>query len=242
VDGVCFLNKDNAYIREYAIKNTCKKVWFSMLTEADYQVVNMYQTSEITQFTVLVDGMYYEFETRLLGKHNVMNLLAMISVAHTLGMDMAILQNVVKHMPCIEHRLERKDFHGRTLIDNSYSSNIESMKESLEILSMMPNKKIIITPGLVDLAYMVDETHYQFGSLMKEKVDIVILVGESQTSMIYNGLIENGFSEENIYIVNSMAEGLSKSLEVSEVNDTILIENDLPAVYMAASDIKKGGK
>jgi UDP-N-acetylmuramyl pentapeptide synthase len=62
VDGVCFLNKDNAYIREYAIQNTCKKVWFSMLTEADYQVVNMYQTSEITQFTVLVDGMYYEFK------------------------------------------------------------------------------------------------------------------------------------------------------------------------------------
>lgn len=242
VDGVCFLNKDNAYIREYEIQNPCKKVWFSMLTEADYQVVNMYQTSEITQFTVLVDGMYYEFETRLLGKHNVMNLLAMISVAHTLGMDMAILQGVVKHMPCIEHRLERKDFQGRTLIDNSYSSNIESMKESLEILSMMPNKKIIITPGLVDLAYMADETHYQFGSLMKEKVDIVILVGESQTSMIYNGLIENGFSEEHIYVVNSMAEGLSKSLEVSEVNDTILIENDLPAVYMAASDIKKGGK
>ena len=106
----------------------------------------------------------------------------------------------------------------------------------------MPNKRILITPGLVDLAYMADETHYQFGSLMKEKVDIVILVGESQTSMIYNGLIENGFSEENIYIVNSMAEGLSKSLEVSEVNDTILIENDLPAVYMAASDIKKGWK
>ena len=239
-DGISFLNKDNAYIREYEMEYPCSVVWFSMQTEADYQVVNMYQTSEITQFTVLHDNVYYEFETKLLGKHNVMNLLAMISVAHTLGIDMESLRTLVASVECIEHRLERKDWYGRLLIDNSYSSNIESMQESLSVLSMMPNKKVVVTPGLVDLAQMQDEMNHLFGTLMKDKVDAVILVGEEQTKEIARGLRDVGFEE--IYIENDMASSLKKVLEITNSGDTVLIENDLPSVFYSKSDLVKGGK
>ena len=239
-DGICFLNKDNAYVREYEMEYPCSVVWFSMLSEADYQVVNMYQTADITQFTILHDNQYYEFETKLLGKHNVMNLLAMIACAHTLGMDMDELRVLVSSLPCVEHRLERKSWFDRLLIDNSYSSNIESMQESLQVLSMMPNKKVVVTPGLVDLAQMQDEMNYLFGTLMKDKVDSVILIGEEQTKEIYRGLMDVGF--ENVYIENTMQLGLKKALEITDAGDTVLIENDLPSVFFGKSDLRKGGK
>ena len=239
-DGICFLNKDNAYIREYEMQYPCRVVWFSMQTDADYQVVNMYQTSEITQFTILHDGVYFEFETKLLGKHNVINLLAMISVAHTLGIDMEELRKLVSSVDFIEHRLQRKQWNGRVLIDNSYSSNIESMQESLHVLSMMPNKKVVVTPGLVDLAQMQDEMNHLFGTLMKDKVDAVILVGEQQTKEIHRGLTDVGF--ENIYVADNMSLALNKALEITSVGDTVLIENDLPSVFYSKSDLMKGGK
>ena len=241
-DGIAFLNKDNAYIREYPLKNTCRVVWFSMQSEADYQVVNMYQNSQITQFTVLVEDTYYEFETKLLGKHNVMNLVAMLAVAHTLGMTMTDLQAIVKNISCVEHRLERKQWKGRTLIDNSYSSNPESMQESLVVLAKMENKRVVVTPGLVDLAQMQESTNQLFGSMMKDKADAVVLVGEEQTRSIYRGLEECGFDKDCIFVVASMQEGLLKALEITRENDTILIENDLPDVFYSKADLQKGGK
>ena len=45
-----------------------------------------------------------------------------------------------------------------------------------------------------------------------------------------------------LYIENDMASGLKKALEITNVGDTVLIENDLPSVFYSKSDLVKGGK
>ena len=70
-DGIGFVNRDNAYIRTYSIKNTCRIVWFGMSEDADYRCCDIRYSEEGTSFTVIQEGESHRFHTKLLGKHNV---------------------------------------------------------------------------------------------------------------------------------------------------------------------------
>ncbi|MDD6467207.1 MAG: UDP-N-acetylmuramoyl-tripeptide--D-alanyl-D-alanine ligase [Erysipelotrichaceae bacterium] len=236
-DGIGFLNQDNLYIREYELQNTCQIIGFSHQHPSDYQLVRYEDSDKGTKFTIRIHQKEeYEFETLLYGKNHLMNLTAMIAVAHTLGMSMEELQKNVKKIEAIEHRLEKKEIQGRICFDNSYSSNLESAKESMELLAKQANKRVLITPGLVDLDQKQEEMNFEFGCHIKDCADVVCFVGEHQTQSIQAGLLQSGFPSENIFVVNSMAEALQKSLELTTVGDCILIENDLPKVYQDQRD------
>ena len=102
---------------------------------------------------------------------------------------------------------------------------------SLEVMKMMPNKRFIVTPGMIDLGKKQNEANYEFGYSMKDHVDIVILVGKNQTKPIKEGLDDSGFKSENIYIVDTVKEAFGLVYQMADRSDTILLENDLPDAY-----------
>lgn len=232
-DGLGIINIDNKYIKDYKIRNDVKILKISIKDEtADYYAYDLNYSKEGTTFKLKLDNKIYKFKTILLGEHNVMNILCGIAVGHYMKMDPKEIVKAVNNINQVEHRLQIKEINGYTFIDNAFNSNPIGCKYSLDVLNMMPNKRIIVTPGLIDLGNQENEMNYEFGKYMLNKTDYIILVGEKNTAYIKKGAISTGFNKDNIIVVNNVKEAFSYIYNNFSKKDTILLENDLPDAFL----------
>jgi UDP-N-acetylmuramoyl-tripeptide--D-alanyl-D-alanine ligase len=231
-DGVGVLNFDNDYIRHYKIQNTCRIITVGIESmDVDFRAIDITYTPEGSGFNVQSEDGSIPFKTRLLGKHNVSNILVAIAVGRALRLPWDKLQKAVANVNYIEHRLQLKKINGLTFIDNAFNSNPEGSRMSLEVLKMMPGKRFIITPGMIDLGNQQKMYNSEFGKTMKDCADVVILVGKNQTRPIYEGLKESGFEMENVFVFTTVKEAFAYVHKHASSKDTILLENDLPDAF-----------
>ena len=142
------------------------------------------------------------------------------------------MQKAVLGVKAVEHRLELRRAGNITYIDDSYNSNPVGSKMALDVLKSMPNLKIVMTPGMVELGRESYELNKEFGKLMKGTCDIAILIGERITKPIKDGLDEVNFDKKNIYVVKSTNEAFALLKKLTYGKEAYcLIENDLPDIY-----------
>ena len=232
--GVGVLNADDELQVSYKLKNNCKILWVGIDSEdVDVKASNIKMTYQGMTFDVIFKGdkTKYNFETKLLGKNNIYNILAGLALGKYLGISVSQLQMGVKRVKAVEHRLELKKFGSINIIDDAYNSNPVGSKMAVDVLGLMPGKKIIVTPGMIELGDKQYEYNNTFGKQIADVCDEVILVGKEQTKPIYDGLVEKKFDEKHIYVINDvkLAFKLMKDLEDGETY--VLLENDLPDIF-----------
>jgi UDP-N-acetylmuramoyl-tripeptide--D-alanyl-D-alanine ligase len=169
--------------------------------------------------------------TALLGRHNVQNILGAAAVAHTLGLSMEeIARGIAKTEP-VEHRLQLiPTGNGITVIDDAFNSNPAGARAAIEVLKSFPGRKIIVTPGLVELGDAEAEENEAFGQAMAGAVDIAILVARNAEAM-KRGLLDAGFDEGNVIVTGKLAEATVELGKLTRIGDVVLFENDLPDHY-----------
>lgn len=232
VYGTAILNYDNAYIRNYSIKNKCNKITYGIHYEdVDIRAIDIQYHNDGTTFTVRDQERAYTVSTKLLGEHNVLNILAGICLAKTLKVKEDQIQNAIRRIPFVEHRLQIKKEKTYTLLDDSFNSNPEGAKYALDVLHKMPNCKWIITPGFLDMANEKEKAHITYAKQIAKVCDIVILIGKKHTKDIYETLLEEGFQKDAIYTFEKMQDALIKVDNECRNQEIILIENDFPDAF-----------
>lgn len=233
-NGVAFLNIDDELQVNYHLKNKVKVVWYGLNSNADVYASDIKYSSNGMNFKVHFknDKETYDFKTKLLGEANVYNILAGIAVGKELGLSIIELQRGVLQIKPIEHRLQIKKYGRITYIDDAYNSNPVGSKMALDVLKLMPGKKIIITPGMIEMGDKQYEVNYNFGQFIASSVDLAILVGIEQTKPIQKGLLEANFNKDNLIVLNDVKEAISIAQNYFLNDETyILLENDLPDIF-----------
>jgi UDP-N-acetylmuramoyl-tripeptide--D-alanyl-D-alanine ligase len=230
-DGFGILNADNEFIRSYAIQNPVKTVTYAIHHDADYRAEDIRYTPTGSSFTVVYKDERIPMETKLLGELNILNILSAVAAARYLGIDWQVIRRAVRSMPQVEHRLELKKINGLRFIDDAFNANPVGSAMALEVLGMMPNTRIIVTPGMIDLGPKQEEINHAFGEKMKGKADVVILVGETQTRPIWQGLKDSGFDMENVLVMKTVKDAFAWLWAHGDPTGTILLENDLPDAF-----------
>lgn len=236
-DGIGILNMDDPKQTSYKLKNNCKIVWIGIDNkEADIYATNLKTTNRGYSFDITFkkEKKTYKFETKLLGRHNIYNILSSVALGYELGIHIERLAQAVKQVKPIEHRLELKRLGNFYQIDDAYNSNPTGAKNALEVLSTMPGDKIVVTPGMIELGEKEDEYNREFGRQIATiaKPDYVILVGKKKTKPIYEGLLKNGFDEDKVIITNDVVKAYTIINSLKGKNDMYaLFENDLPDTY-----------
>ncbi len=234
-DGVAILNKDDEKQRTYKLQNKVEVIWIGILEkDADVVATNIKTTYKGSTFDIKFkkDKKSYPFETKLLGRNNIYNILSGIALGKRLGMSIEELQQGVRKIKSIEHRLELKQIGNIYMIDDAYNSNPEGAKVALEVLDMMKGTKVVVTPGMIELGDKQDEYNKEFGKNIASVADYVILIGEKMTKPIYEGLIEKKYKKDKIYIFNDVKEAFPLIEKLKGKSDIYaLFENDLPDNY-----------
>ena len=234
-DGFAILNKDDPKQVNYHLKNKVKTIWVGIHNQdADVVAKNIKCSPKGTTFEVHLKNQTetYLFETKLLGEHNVYNILEAIACGIEFGIEMEDLIQAVKTVQPIEHRLELKRLGNFYMIDDAYNSNPVGAKRALDVLKMMPGIKVVVTPGMIELGEKEEEYNETFGQQISEVADYVILVGEKQTKPIKKGLLDKKFDKEKIIVFNDVREAYPWIRELSLREEVYaLFENDLPDTY-----------
>lgn len=184
-----------------------------------------------SRFTLVEsDGSRIKVETRLLGRHNISNIVLCCQVAREIGMTLPEIAEGVKRIKPVEHRLQLMA-GALNVIDDAFNSNPVGAKEALNVLSSFPGRHLVITPGFVEMGENENKFNYELGTHIAKTCDAAILVGPKHTAPIRQGMLDCGFDEKNIIVVNTLEEA-SKNIPLFAANgDAVLFENDLPDNY-----------
>lgn len=223
-DGVLFLNWDNDLIRSRAVST--EAVHYG-LNPADYTASDIRVDTNGTHFTVTApDGEVGDFTTRLLGSHNIQNLVGCIAVAHRLGISLSELRYPVRLLKPVPHRLQLLP---NGYIDDAYNSNPAGFRAALDVLRGFDTQRVLVTPGMVELGERQDALNRELGEYAAACCDYAVLVGVKQAPPLKEGLLAGGFDPARIYVAPTLTDGLAHLSTVpAEGGRTVLLENDLP--------------
>ncbi len=236
-DGVGVLNKDDPKQRDYEIKKKdhAKILWVGIdEKDLDVKALNIKCDGKGTSFDVTFknDKKSYKFETKLLGRHNVYNILSALALGREFGLSVKELQQGVKGVAPVEHRLELKRLGNFYQIDDAYNSNPVGAKSALDVLDMMDGTKVVVTPGMIELGPKEEELNREFGRQIAAVADQVILIGEKRTKPIKEGLLDKKYKEKNIHVLNDVRDAYTLLNDIKDKKDLYaLFENDLPDTY-----------
>ena len=232
-DGAVFLPKDNAYCFELYREDKHKKFLYSTKKDgSDVYAKNIKVTKDGSTFTAVTKNGEFACKTKLLGEHNVQNIIGCIAIAEYLGLTNEEIQKGVEKIEPVEHRLQLiPTQNGTTVIDDAFNANPVGSKMALDVIKQFEGRKIIITPGMVELGEEEYKLNQEFGAQMAGAVDIAILVGMKRSKPIVEGLKSKKFNDMNIYVVNNLEEATAKLGKLTKAGDVILFENDLPDNY-----------
>ena len=227
-----FVNGDNEIIR--ANMKYKDAITYGLSEDCDYRATDIKVTSGGTSFVVKApNGESCEFSTKLVGRHNVENIVGAIAAANSLGIPMTKLRIAVRRLASVPHRLELTKHGNVSILDDAYNSNPNGAKVALETLYLFQDTvKVLVTPGMVELGEKEDEYNKEFGRQAAGVCDYIILVGEKNSAAIKAGAIEAGFDPERIFVKNSFNEASALMYELDAGREkVILLENDLPDNY-----------
>ena len=238
-NSLVVLNADNDYI----IKNYKKYVGNKRVIFFSKENENFlnYKIKEITfnentlkqNFILELEGKTYQFEIPFLGEYAVAMTIGAILISKYLNLNETEIKIGLSLLKPIKHRLQPTLRGDILIIDDSYNGNLNGVKEAIKVLSRFKNRrKIYVTPGLVETGSRNYEIHREIGKLLAPVADLVILIKNSVTNFIVEGLKENGFNPEKIIIYNTPFELEKNIKKIIKANDVVLFQNDWPDNYL----------
>lgn len=211
-DEVCVLNYEDEYIKSMAEKIPARIVWFSSKEKLDGGI---YLENE--EIIWNVDGTNTSLmnihDMKLVGIHNVENVMAAIGIAYFMGVPMDVIIRTVKQFRAVAHRIEYVTTkNGVVFYNDSKGTNTDASTKAIEA---MPKKTILIAGGY-DKGVSFDEWVDSFG----DKVKALVLLGNTKNK-IKEAAEKKGFT--NIHIVESLKDAVDVSYELAAEGEVVLL-------------------
>ena len=207
-------------------------IWLLFNKDSIIKAKNVCFDEEGTKFDLIIKNKTYNCSTALLGDHNVENILLCVQMAKKLGLtDEQIISGISKLKP-VPHRLEIIKTEDNIILDDSYNASVDGCDVALKVLKCLGKRKIVITPGLVELGEKEKEENITFGKKIAKVADIVVIVNKVNFEAIKYGLNSEKFNEDNVYQAETLEKAKLLMKDFLKTGDAILFENDLPDNYI----------
>jgi UDP-N-acetylmuramoyl-tripeptide--D-alanyl-D-alanine ligase len=162
-----------------------------------------------------------EYSASILGAFNAMNLAVAVLVAKEFGLNDTEIQKQLSTLEPVAHRLQRIDAGGKVILDDSFNGNIDGMMASFDLATTHQGRKVIITPGLVEVD---DALNIQVAQRANAVFDIVIVSGE-----LNYAIFKEHIDEDKLLKLSSKDKMQEMLIEHTRAGDLILFANDAPS-------------
>jgi UDP-N-acetylmuramoyl-tripeptide--D-alanyl-D-alanine ligase len=171
-DGVAVLNADDPLVSQFGQSHRGRAITFGIGSPAYIRAENLEITDRGVSFTVN----RVHFESALLGRHSVLNILAGIAVASLYDICPAQLTAVVKDLLAPSMRGQRLVRDGVTILDDCYNSNPDAARVMIDVLRETPAKRRIAVLGeMLELGRWSEALHREVGNYVaRSGIDVLV--------------------------------------------------------------------
>lgn len=220
-EGVAVLNSDDARVARFGDSHPGRTVTFGFSEGADVRAEAVDYRADGTRFRAAGT----DFETGLVGRHAVMNLLAAIAVAQVFGIAPERLREPVKSFAIGPMRGERIEHNGIVIWNDCYNSNPEAAQSMINVLSQTPaGKRIAVLGEMFELGRASEELHRQVGRYAaRHGVDLLIGVRGAASFMV-DAAVEAGLAKSAARFFVSPAEAGEFARQAAGAGDAVLFK------------------
>ena len=236
-DGTAIIASDTLQFdwpRRYIEAHRDRVVTVGPEADADLALRSLRQDPDGIAAEIVWRGATYQLKAPLFGEHQGRNIALAFAVACSLGLAPADVIASLRSTPQIAHRLEvKRQGDGTIVIDDAYNSNPVGFASALGLLDALRppgGRRILVTPGMVELGAAHQEEHERIGRLAAEHVDVLLAVAPQRVEPLAAAFAAAapereivpcaGFAEARQWLDHNLAG-----------SDVVLIENDLPDLY-----------
>ncbi|WP_158786163.1 UDP-N-acetylmuramoyl-tripeptide--D-alanyl-D-alanine ligase [Granulicella sp. L46] len=177
VDGIAFLNADDARVREFGKGMGDRAVLFGMSERAVVRAVRIEDHGlRGTEFELVAGArpMLWPMVLHMPGRHNVMNALAGYAVGSWSGVEQFDAVGALERMRPTEKRGNLLEWRGAEIVNDTYNSNPKALEGMVEALMKTEAKRRIVVAGeMLELGPEGARLHEGCGEAMGG-VDVVL--------------------------------------------------------------------
>ena len=205
---------------QYSVVNLNEPLVKGVEGDSSYAIEEVTQSCEFSAKKVGSVYTLYQGEDILMtsndlmvvGRHNVENVLAALTLGHQVGLSVEEMIQVAKSFTGLPHRLEWvANLSGVDYFNNSKSTNAISTITAIEALSDRYKSIVLIAGGIAK-----KEDYSKLFQLISEKINAVILIGESAT------LFSQQINGCPVSIVESMKQAVISSKAIAKEGAILL--------------------
>lgn len=212
--GKLFINNDNDMLQKVQYDNL---VTVGIENKSDFMATNIKEDAFSSQFKINNDDIKLNVGSNAF----IYNALFAYAVGESLNVPKNNIEIALKSFKLSPHRLEKFETKKYTIIDDTYNASLDSVKNSLGLLSKILGRKVFIFADILEADGFTKEIHEDVAeSIIENKIDVTICVG-NQSKYTYEKLktnnIETYYFENNNDLINNLNPILKEK-------DTILIK------------------
>lgn len=180
-----------------------------------------------SKFEIKYKNKSYKVSTKLFGFSNIENIMGALTMALKLGIDIDYLINRISNLTPIQSRFVIKDSGNSIIVDNTFSSNEQSFKETIRVAEAVKGKKVLVTPGLVELGKDEGLINDRIGVLADRIFDKIVLVGNNSRTTSFS----KNFKSSPEFITDTRKDYFDCIEILKQKYDWIFLENDVTQNY-----------
>lgn len=240
-NGIVMMNADSQPVLEHYQKYTDSKktIFYSSgkneLSDFHVENINLHEDSYQSSFDLYDKNTLIDtFNVNLLGEYAIGDFNGCLQIARELSVTINQIKKGLEQMKPVEHRLQ--PIHNKNtdvlVIDDSYNGNPNGVEEAIKVLAKFKKRrKLYLTPGLVETGERKREIHYNIGKRLSDVADVVVLIKNSVTPYIAEGLKDHEFDDKKIIWFTTAQDAHNAIKDIVRTNDVILFQNDWPDNY-----------
>jgi UDP-N-acetylmuramoyl-tripeptide--D-alanyl-D-alanine ligase len=236
-NGLAIINGDDDFCREAAKASKAPVRFFGLDKSKDHYAwaSSPRYSQDGMIFNISINNVLLKDVTSpLLGEHNLMNILAGVVCADFLGIDHEVIRRSISSLEPIAHRMViSRDKNNITIIDDSYNSNPEGFKSALLVMQELVGRKILITPGIVELGDASDSIHVDLSEIISKTCDMVFIIENPHIVSLGIALKEKIKIPENLRFFPNLNSAKAELDKIISSGDIVLFENDLTDNYFS---------
>ena len=222
--AVSVINIDDPCGAKLVSLTRSRVVKYGILGEADVCAEDIKTSVHKSHFTVRADGQSLKIETKLIGVHNVYNILAAVGVCLNEGVSPETISRGIARLEHVPGRLDRIESPKGFAVFVDYAHTEDALKNVLEALRKIKPKRIITVFGCGGDR---DKTKRpKMGRVAGQLSDIVIVTTDNPRSedpqSIISGIIL-GFSTDNYQVVADREKAIATAIAMAGAGDIVLI-------------------
>ncbi len=221
VGALAVLNIDDEYLKRVKMLK-CRKIYFGIKSRCAFQAKGVRHENNKWIFSV---SNRKNFELDLSGKHNIYNALIAILLGRQFNIGFSrIRQRITSYKQVSPMRLELGKVKGATILNDSYNSNLLSMKCAIDALGSFrgSGKKIVVSGDMLELGKQARAMHEAAGEIISERnVDALITLGK--LSKFMNKKAKH-CGMENLYHAESHKEAARFLKKIVSPGDVVLVK------------------